>query len=347
MSNLPSKSTTREYRNYDAKIKALREAAASDETERVLRETRQLTLRSEDQRLVHTISLPDFSMHHGGGGGGGVIMRARSPGPPSPYSRSPSLSPVRSPSPRVVMLPHREGFRPPGGSGNTLQIPAGNNRQRSASDSNISYTQETVPIRTQEMGLRCDIINTSTYTSPQSDPPVGQGQRVRVIIRSPSLSRRKTVPVNYPSPLASDLAQTQERKTSLPVGSQPNPEIIVYEPEQQAGHSNLSSDLQEQNLHAQLGELIRSGSMDGIFENLHINSHNNENESSNLSPNPNQGYNFQTSCDLSNNGVYLMPPSSDPLLPVLSPEFVVNNPPSMEEEGSTEWDADEILRHLK
>ena len=103
----------REYRKYDDKISALREAEASDEAQRVIEETRQVRQRAEDRHvsLVHTISLPDFSRALQHQSGGGVMVRARSPGPASPYHRSPSSSPVRSPSPKVVTLSHRDTYK--------------------------------------------------------------------------------------------------------------------------------------------------------------------------------------------------------------------------------------------
>ena len=112
-------SSKREYRKYEDKIRVLREAAACDETARVLEEARQVTQRptaasslAPGPRLHPSLSLPDFKRaltHHSGGG---VMVRPRSPGgPPSPYSRSTSSSPVRSPSPKVVTLRHRDPFR--------------------------------------------------------------------------------------------------------------------------------------------------------------------------------------------------------------------------------------------
>ena len=107
----------REYRKYEDKIRVLREAAACDETDKVLEEARQVTQRptasslAPGERLLPSLSLPDFNRalsHHSGGG---VMVRPRSPGGPTPYSRSTSSSPVRSPSPRVVTLRHRDPFR--------------------------------------------------------------------------------------------------------------------------------------------------------------------------------------------------------------------------------------------
>ena len=106
----------REYRKYDDKISALREAEASDEFQKIIEETRQVRQRSGDRSphaaLAHTISLPDFSRALSHRSGGGVMVRARSPGSSSsPYHRSNSGSPVRSPSPKVVTLSHRETFK--------------------------------------------------------------------------------------------------------------------------------------------------------------------------------------------------------------------------------------------
>ena len=106
----------RDYWKYEDKIRVLREAAACDETEQVLEEARQVTQRPATSlapapRLQPSISLSHFSRalnHHSGGG---VMVRPRSPGASSPYSRSTSTSPVRSPSPSVVPLRHRDTFR--------------------------------------------------------------------------------------------------------------------------------------------------------------------------------------------------------------------------------------------
>ena len=107
-----SQSSKREYRKYEDKIRVLREAAACDETQQVLEEARQVTQSlAPASRLHPSISLPDFNRaltHHSGGG---VMVRPRSPGAQSPYSRSTSTSPVRSPSPKVVTLRHRDPFR--------------------------------------------------------------------------------------------------------------------------------------------------------------------------------------------------------------------------------------------
>ena len=112
------KSSKREYRKYEDKIRVLREAAACDEADKVLEEARQVTQRptttslAPGPRLQPSLSLPDVTRaltHHSGGG---VMVRPRSPGgPPSPYSRSTSSSPVRSPSPKVVTLRHRDPYR--------------------------------------------------------------------------------------------------------------------------------------------------------------------------------------------------------------------------------------------
>lgn len=369
----------REYRKYDDKISALREAEASDEFQKIIEETRQVRQRSPHAALAHTISLPDFSRALSHRSGGGVMVRARSPGSSSsPYHRSNSGSPVRSPSPKVVTLSHRETFKLPQGSGNTLQIP--NLRQRSNSDSKISYRQEVVCLNPEVVSVSPEVmmvpvfdnhINTNTYTSPQADPPPA---RVRVIQRSPSSSRRNTVAGNIQPPDC-----PYNRKASLPVGYQFCPEIIVSHHDTNPGvsqsqlfeghslgayfnpdtpesdHSSVSGDLfkdvLEEQAQAQLTEILDSSiydsaAMNDILENLHINSASpqTEDQSSNLTTLTTQPSFYFQSEDLSHSQEFLM---SHPVPgQVISQEFAVNNALAVEEaqDGSQNW---EIPRYSK
>ena len=70
-----------------------------------------------------------------------------------------------------------------------------------------------------------NIINVTTYTSPQHEPP----PRLTVIQRSPSPSRRNSVAGNLHPLTDSDLEtyRDQEKKLSVPIGCQLCPEIII------------------------------------------------------------------------------------------------------------------------
>jgi len=368
-------SSKREYRKYEDKIRVLREAAACDETQQVLEEARQVTQRptttslAPGPRLQPSISLPDFNRaltHHSGGG---VMVRPRSPGASSPYSRSTSTSPVRSPSPKVVTLRHRDPFRLPGGSGNMLQIP--NSRQRSKSDSNVSYAESSCTPEVVVLGVVGVLdtnINTKTYTSPQENliPPT----RIRVIQRSPSPSRRNTVAGNIlsPSDFDPDLARYEQKKRSLPVGYQLCPEIIISDHDTattsrsethrtaycnpdtpESDQSSQSGDLFQEvlgELDTPLDGMMDPGSVNAFFENLKINSNQTENQSSNLTTLTSPPcFNFEAPSDLTKQGECSISPTFH------CNEFVVNNPVSIEQSVPTTTNSDgleaEIMRFLQ
>ena len=262
-------------------------------------------------------------------------------------------------------------LRLPGGSGNTLQIP--NSRQRSKSDSNVCYTEPescfTPEVMVVEVvGMLDTNINTATYTSPQEDLPPPP-TRVRVIQRSPSPSRRNTVPGNILSfsDFEPDNAREQ-KKRSLPVGlgNQPCPEIIIsdhdtrlamgtpraayFNPDTpESDQSSQSGDLFQEvleELDTPLVRMMDPGSVNAFFENLNINSNQTENQSSNLttltSP---HCFHYEAAHDLTNQGGFSLSPACQ------TDEFVVNNPVTTEQGVANTTDSDgldpEILRFLQ
>merc|ERR1719309_1457795 len=100
------RSTQQQYNRYGGLIRKLKDAEANDKTREELR---------------------DF-----------ILFRQRSQFTASPYQRSPSTSPARSPSPKRVSLSPRDprDKQARGPRRTTLEIP--NTRQRSHSDPNVS-----------------------------------------------------------------------------------------------------------------------------------------------------------------------------------------------------------------
>ena len=257
-------------------------------------------------------------------------------------------------------------LRLPGGTGNTLQIP--NSRQRSKSDSNVSYTESCCTpevVMVEVVGVLDTNINTNTYTSPQEDPT--PPTRVRVIQRSPSPSRRKTVAGNILS--ACDLepgqARYDQKKMSLPVGYQLCPEIIIsdhdtttidksgslrtayFNPDTpESDQSSQSGDLFQEvlgELDTPLDGMMDPGSVNAFFENLNINSNQTENQSSNLTTLTSPlCFNFEaTTRDLTNQGEFSTSPTCHP------DEFVVNNPVHTTTTSNSDGVEAEIMRFLQ
>ena len=152
--------------------------------------------------------------------------------------------------------------------------------QKSHSDSNSSYI--TLPSPEVVRVPLVDQINTSTYTSPQTDL---LPQRVPVIQRSPSINRRNTVGYSLQPPDFT-VFQLGERKTSLPAiivsdhdtgqGVVEHIPVTTFNPDTpESDNSSAAGELFQDVLQEEVNTVLTDidpEALENILENIQLNS---------------------------------------------------------------------------